>query len=177
MKRRVVTQPSPLVPPISMPRPSAVASYAGKHLADDLPFVEHDEPIGQRQQLVEILGDEQDCGAFGPLRQDVLAHRLRCPDVEPSVGERAIRTLGLALTSRAINAFWRFPPESRRIGKPGRTPRMSYFSIISAPRSLKAPFASQGPREYGDFRNALRPRLSSVVSPGARPMPSLLCGT
>ena len=68
-------------PAMSMPSCSGSASADG-HLADDATLVQHDEPVGQGEQLVEILGHEEDRGTLRAAGQQLRAHVLGGPDVE-----------------------------------------------------------------------------------------------
>ena len=100
---------------------SSVASAGG--LVHDAALVQHDDAIGQREELGQLGGDEQH-GAAG------VALARRCsrwmnsiaPRSTPRVGCAASRSRAARVSSRATTSFCWLPPESlprarRRIGR------------------------------------------------------------
>ena len=63
---------------------------------DDAPLVEHDDAVGQADQLVEVLRHQQDGGALRAARQQLLAHVLAGADIEAAGGLRHDHDLGVA---------------------------------------------------------------------------------
>ena len=63
-----------------MPSCSSVA--VGGELADDLPFVDDEDPVREREDLLELERDQQDAAALVALLDEAPVHELDRPDVE-----------------------------------------------------------------------------------------------
>ncbi len=68
-------------PAISRPSSSTVARRRVE-LADDRALVHDRDPVGEREDLVEVLGDQQHADAVGGRLAQVRVHRLDRGDVE-----------------------------------------------------------------------------------------------
>src|SRR2546426_3941549 len=53
-------------------------------LAEDLPFVHHGDAVGEREDLVQVLADQQHAHAVGGRVAQVRMHRFDRADVEPA---------------------------------------------------------------------------------------------
>src|SRR5919201_191382 len=58
------------------------ARVGARRLADDLPLVHDGDPVGEREDLVEVLADQQDGDALAGGVAEVLVHGLDRADVE-----------------------------------------------------------------------------------------------
>ena len=81
---------------------------------DDPALVHHVDPVGQRQDLVELLGDQEDRGAGGAARRGAAVDRLDGADVQAARRLDGDDQAGSDSISRARIRRWRLPPESRR---------------------------------------------------------------
>ena len=59
-----------------------VLGDARSELADDLALVEHEDPVGEREDLLELERDEQHCAALVPLLDEPAVDELDRADVE-----------------------------------------------------------------------------------------------
>ena len=122
-------------------------------LADDAALVDDEDPVGERQDLVQLERDEEDRPALVPLRDEPLVHELDRADVEPArglsrdEGARVARDLPRDHDLLLVSARERRQRASagRRRGR--RTP-----SAASSPASVSRRGKSQPNFESGAFR-------------------------
>ena len=83
-------------------------------LAEDRALVHHGDPVGEREDLVEVLADQQHGDAVGGGVAQVRVDGLDRADVEPARRRGGDDQARLAVNSRASTTFCRLPPESCR---------------------------------------------------------------
>ena len=127
----------------------------------------HGDPVGERQELVEILRDQHHAGAAPARLEQAAVHLGRRADVEAAgrlvrPGSRA----GSRSSTRARITFCMLPPERRRIGASGAGQRMS-IGRDRLPGPLAHPLAAQ---EAAGAAPRASPRVSSdqVLGDGQR---------
>ena len=120
-------------------------------LADDLALVQDEDPVGEREDLVELERDEQDRPALVALRDDPPVQVLDRADVEPARGLRGDSTFGSRAISRATTTFCWLPPESPPARVSGPPPRTSNSRISRPARSTRRAGKSQPKRASGGF--------------------------
>ena len=81
-------------------------------LAHDRALVDDGDPVGELEDLVEVLADHQH-----PAPSAAASRRYACtvsvaPTSRPRVGEATTITRGSPENSRASTTFWMFPPEA-----------------------------------------------------------------
>jgi hypothetical protein len=83
-----------------------------RELADDLALVDDEDPVGEREDLLELERDEQDRAALVALLDEAAVDELDRADVEAARRLRGDQHLRVAAISRASTTFCWLPPES-----------------------------------------------------------------
>ena len=99
--------------PASAGRSRSGRSSPGSTMPAMLAVVQHDDPVGQLEQLVEVLGDQQHAGAGGPLLEQQLlgaAGAWRCRG--RGSGRRRRRAGARPPSARTSMTRWMLPPDS-----------------------------------------------------------------
>ena len=89
---------------------------------------EDDDPVGDADQLVEVLRHQEHAAAGLAQRAQLSVDVLAGADVQTAVGCEATSTVGSRSMARASRTFCMLPPDSDRIGSAGAA-RMSKRSI------------------------------------------------
>ena len=82
-----------------------------RELADDLALVDDEDPVGEREDLLELERDEQDAAALVALLDEAPVHELDRADVEAARRLGGDQHRGLRSISRASTTFCWLPPE------------------------------------------------------------------
>ena len=131
----------------------SMSASALRHLAADAPGVDHDDAVGEGEDLLELAGDQQHGDAVVGGGAQALAHELDGPDVEAAGrlgGDEDRRT---ADSSRASTTRCWLPPDSDANGASGPAQAMPYSSM-----RRRRPAAAGRPVDAGQ---GARPRPSS----------------
>ena len=91
-----------------------VGGCAASNDADDLALVHHVDPVGQGEELVELLGDQQDRRAASRELEQQPVDGLDGPDVQAAGRLDGDEQRRLGSISRARIARWRLPPDRSR---------------------------------------------------------------
>ena len=95
-----------------MSSPSCSGSAASRRPARPRSaLVEDDEPVGEREQLVEVLGHQQDRGARGASGEQLARTYSVAPTSRPRVGCETTISRGSRARTRASSTFWMLPPD------------------------------------------------------------------
>ncbi len=147
-------------------------------LTDDPALVHDHDTVGEREDLVEVLADQQDrdsrrgCLRAGRRARSRSRRRRARGSARPRSGRAdRRRTRGPSTT------FWRLPPDSSRAGVCGPGALISYRSISSRAPSRMLRCRSSGPREAGRLRYAFSTTFEAMLKLGATPVPSRSSGT
>ena len=142
-------------------------------------LVEHDQPVGERQQLVEVLADEQHGGAALALGEQLRRGRTRSPPTSrPRVGWETTIACGSRESTRASSDLLDVAARQRRRRRRQAAPGSR--SGRSAPRRCAAgrgrPVAARGgtrpgARGRGCAPRSARPRLRRAGPRGSAPRP------
>ena len=88
-----------------MAKPISSSETSGRVLADDLALVDDEDPVGEREDLLELEGDEEDRAALVPLLDEAPVDELDRADVEAARRLGSDQHRGLRATSRATTTF------------------------------------------------------------------------
>ena len=94
---------------------------------------DHDQAVGDLEQLVEILADHQHRAAGVAQREQRAADLRGGADVDAPGGLRHDQQLGRASISRPTMNFCRLPPDRLLAGRPGRRPSRCSGDQVRAP--------------------------------------------
>ena len=140
--------------PPTMAKPISSSETSGLYSRDDLALVDDEDPVGERQDLVELEGDEQDGAALVPLLDEAAVDELDRADVEAAGRLRRDEDARVARDLARDDHLLLVAARERRGRRLGPPPRTSN-SFSSASRARDQP-----PREEPAV---LRVRLLAVV--------------
>ena len=152
------------------PSPSGV-------FTDDLAFVENEDPVGEREDLVELERDQEDRTTFRALLDEPAVHELDCSHVEAPRGlsrDRAPSGRDRSRGRESPSAGCR--PRARRRASRDSPPRTSNSLISLRARAISARGFSQPSRESGSVRNSCSATFSAIENSSTRPWRCRSCG-
>ena len=96
-----------------MPTPISSGAASGANSPVILPFVEGDDAVRQRVDLIELRRDQQDRPAGGLLVEDLAPHELDRTDVETAGGLRGDQEPRVGLELAGQDQLLLVPPRQR----------------------------------------------------------------
>ena len=154
----LVAVSSPLPPAPVIAATTLLGRLFGLEVAGRPAEAQHEDPVGDLEDVGEVVADHDHAEAALAQPLDQLQHLAVCATPSAAVGSSSSTTFGSPSSERATATCWRWPPESvptsvRTLG----------IVTASAREQLAGPVLHRSPRRAG-----ARPRRRRARSPRAR---------